>query len=130
MGWRGRGGWQGREQVRGGRGSKAWLLHGRCNRCRTAVPAAQSGTCLPLCLPCPGMWHAFQMTAAGCFGGAPVELAEVAMRRGAAFLRAATGEPGAAPAWPERLGWPRVEYHGRWPAAEQRAAVAQSFYDA
>eukprot|EP00887_Chlorella_sp_A99_P003622 scaffold7.g3622.t1 len=75
-----------------------------------------------------GMWHAFQVMGPGC-GGGPLEAAEVSLRRGAAFLRGASGDPGAWPPWPERLGWPRVEYFARWPDEEQRAAVAQSMYD-
>lgn len=74
------------------------------------------------------MWHAFWMSLPGC-GGGPLDAAETSLQRSGAFLRAATGEPDAFPPWPERLGWPRVEYFGRWPNEAQRAAVAQSFYD-
>ena len=69
------------------------------------------------------------MTGPGCAGGPPLPAGEQSLQRGAAFLRGASGEPPAWPAWPERLGWPRIEYFGRWPDEEQRAAVARSFYD-
>lgn len=76
-----------------------------------------------------GMWNNFQMVHPGC-GGGELEAAELCLSRTFAFVRAATGELTAAGGGlgPESLGYPRVQFHGRWPSTEQRDAVKQSMY--
>ena len=76
--------------------------------------------------------HAFQMVTKGCSGkqeDAAASPAIQCLRRTAAFIRGATGEPAQALPWPERLGVPRIQHHFRWPSKQQREVVRRRVYD-
>ena len=85
--------------------------------------------------PFAGMPHAFQLVTEGC-GGKPQDAQDAelspaiqCLRRTAAFIRGATGEPAQALPWPERLGVPRIQHLYRWPSQAQREAAKKKMYN-
>ena len=78
-----------------------------------------------------GLPHAFQMVTEGCSGkqeDAAASPSFQCLRRTAAFIRGATGEPAQALPWPERLGVPRIQHFFRWPDKAQRDAIKKKVY--
>ena len=72
------------------------------------------------------------MVTQGCSGKQEETAASpslLCLRRTAAFIRGATGEPEQALPWPERLGVSRIQHHFRWPDKAQRDAIKNKVYN-